>query len=227
MINIDIGNNLEIYISEIQPKSRWVSFDYCYNYFYQNRGEKLIDDIEKSCLVLGFYLASWGMFRGKSHLSQHSLAIYQPVIEYISKLDDSYWEIDVDNYDETSINKIIKVYDDIKNEIIPENTHLTVVTKILLGVFGFIPAFDTNFCNGFRKIHKGNDRGGFRTVNQNSLLLIKKFYESNKEEINTCQNNQFTIDFSSGKVTKIKYTKAKIIDMYGFQIGKNNKRHTK
>ena len=223
MKNIDININLEKYISEIQPNSRWVSFDYCYNYFYQYRGEKLVDDIEKSCLVLGFYLASWGMFRGKSHLSQHSLLIYQPVIIYISKLDDSYWEIDVDNYDETSINKIIKVYNDIKKEIIPRNTHLTVVTKILLGVFGFIPAFDTNFSNGFREIYKGNDGGGFRTVNQNNLILIKKFYESNKEKIDTYQNNQFTIDFNSCKKTTIKYTKAKIIDMYGFQIGKSNK----
>lgn len=105
-----------------------------------------------------------------------------------------------------------------------EKTHLTVVTKILLGVFGFIPAFDTNFCNGFREMHTEKKGCGFRRVNKNSLLLIKDFYESNKDEIDSYHNNLFTTDFITGEKSSIKYTKAKIIDMYGFEIGKKMKK---
>ena len=45
---------------------RYSSFDYYYSYFLNN-GD-LIEDMEKSCLELAFYLASWGMFRGSSFL---------------------------------------------------------------------------------------------------------------------------------------------------------------
>ncbi|WP_396140635.1 hypothetical protein [Flavobacterium sp.] len=216
----DIKINIEKYCSKIDNQSRWASFDYCYNYFYENRGQQLVDDIEKSCSVLGFYLASWGMFRGKSYLSQNSLAIYKPVIEYISDLDNSVWEIDVDNYNEKSIDEIINIYKKIKIKIGIKKTHLTLVTKILLGVFGFIPAFDTNFCNGFREIHKEKKQCGFTRVNKKSLLLIKDFYDSNNELIIDLQNKLFTTDFITGEKTSIKYTKAKIIDMYGFELGK-------
>lgn len=220
MKSINISSNLEKYTLDITPNSRWASFDYCYNYFYQNKGKDLVNDKEKSCLTLGFYLASWGMFRGNSYLSQNSIVIYKPLIEYLSKLDNSYWEIDVDSYNEKNIEKIIEVYDEIKTLVIPKNTHLTVVTKILLGVFGFIPAFDINFCKGFREIYCGGDRAGFRSVNKKSLLLIKNFYESNKSEIDKFHNNLFTTDFITGQKSSIKYTKAKIIDMYGFESGK-------
>jgi hypothetical protein len=66
---------------------RYSSFDYCYNYF--QRTENLEDDIEKSCLVLGFYLASWGMLRASSFMLQKSVKYLQPTIQYISSLDKS------------------------------------------------------------------------------------------------------------------------------------------
>jgi hypothetical protein len=221
MKRIDINIKVNKYISETHSISRWTSYDYCYNYFNQNKGKSLTYDIEKSCLVLGFYLASWGMFRGKSYLSQNSLFIYKPIIEYISELNNSYWKIDVDNYDNATIEAIEEVYLEVRKRLIPkENTHLTVVTKVLLGVFGFIPAYDSNFCKGFREIYYGCEGAGFRTLNKKNLLLIKDFYDSNKNEIDMFHNNLLTTDFITGQKTSIKYTKAKIIDMYGFECGK-------
>jgi hypothetical protein len=80
------------------PDSRYTSFDYCYNYFLT--ADDLTKDMEKSCLSLGFYLASWGMFRGSSFLLQHSVSHLKPTIEYISSLDASYWAIDVEKYND-------------------------------------------------------------------------------------------------------------------------------
>jgi len=53
--------------NNISNTDRYTSFDYCYNYFRQPSKE-ILADMEKSCLVIGFYLASWGMLRGSSFL---------------------------------------------------------------------------------------------------------------------------------------------------------------
>ena len=57
--------------------------------------------LELSCLHLMTYLASWGMLRGASFLFDKSIYYYKDLIINISKLDKSYFEIDVDNYNKT------------------------------------------------------------------------------------------------------------------------------
>jgi len=184
--------------------------------------DDLTEDIEKSCLTLGYYLASWGMLRGSSFLLQKNAKHFQPTIEYIASLERNIWEIDVDKYNEQTIEKIIEIYNEIKSRLILNgSSDLTLITKVMLGVFGFIPAFDNFFCNTFRSLYKG--KCGFRRVNSNSLNRIKDFYDENREVINKFSNEIFTIDFKTGLKTKIKYPKAKIIDMYGFTVGVKDK----
>ena len=146
MTKTDIETIVNKFKSQSNPDDRYTSFDYCYNYF--GTTNDITQDIEKSCIVLGFYLASWGMFRGSSFLLQKSVKHFEPTIRYIATLDKSVWEIDSDNYDENNILTIIKIYNGIKSRLInKDNSDLTLITKILLGVFGFIPAFDNYFCN--------------------------------------------------------------------------------
>jgi hypothetical protein len=210
-------NNIELVINDyktkLSPTDRFASFDYCYNYFRTTTD--LTEDIEKSCLVLGFYLASWGMFRGSSFVLQHSLKHFQPTIEYINTLNKNVWEIDVDIYTEKNIDLIINIYHEIKTVLIPNsNSDLTLITKTMLGVFGFIPAFDNYFCNTFRLLSDG--QCGFRRVNKKSLEFIHNFYQANDSVIDSLSESTFTTDFISGDKTNLKYPKAKIIDMYGF-----------
>ncbi|HEX2934462.1 MAG TPA: hypothetical protein VHO72_03845 [Bacteroidales bacterium] len=215
MIRTDIETIVNEFKSKSKPDDRYTSFDYCYNYFRTTND--LNKDIEKSCLTLGFYLASWGMFRGSSFLLQHSVKYFQPTIQFIDTLDKSVWTIDVDSYTTDNIQTIIKIYQDIKGKLIlNDNTDLTLITKILLGVFGFIPAFDNYFSDTFRDIF--NERCGFRRVNLNSLTCIKDFYEINKTTIDKLSKETFTTDFLTGQKTSINYPKAKIIDMYGFTV---------
>jgi len=141
MIKTDIEAIVNKFKSKSNSDDRYTSFDYCYNYFRITNN--LTQDIEKSCLVLGFYLASWGMFRGSSFLLKKSVKHFEPTIRFISTLDKSVWKIDVDNYDVNNIQIIIKIYQKIKKQLILNgNRDLTLITKILLGVFGFIPAID-------------------------------------------------------------------------------------
>jgi len=216
MIRTDIEAKVIEFTSKSDPNHRYASFDYCFNYFRTTKDLK--KDVEKSCLALGFYLASWGMFRGSSFILQKSAKHLEPTIKYISDLDRSFWEIDVDNYTDDNIKTILDIYDAIKRlVIIDSSTDLTLTTKILLGVFGFIPAFDSYFTETFRNI--SDRRCGFRRVNLESLGVIKKFYEANRTTIDDLSNQIFTIDFVTEQETKINYSKAKIIDMYGFSVG--------
>ena len=82
---MDIEENISLYLNGFhknlgrQPEERYSSFDYCYNYFQEfYEKQKIIelansDNLQISCLQIGFYLSSWGMYRGSSFLLQKSL----------------------------------------------------------------------------------------------------------------------------------------------------------
>jgi hypothetical protein len=217
-----IGEYILEFKREFSPMQRYASFDYCYNYFHDTND--LAKDIEKSCLHLAFYLSSWGMLRGSSFMLQKSCKYLQSSIEYIASLPKTYWNIDVDTYDYNSINIILEIYEQLKNKIIKlGNRDVTLISKILLGVFGFIPAYDEYFCSAFRKMangKNGNPRCGFRSVTKKSLLVIKQFYDENKDVIDKISDDTFTISFYNGSNTNLHYPKAKVIDMFGFVYGK-------
>ena len=211
---LDIERVVTDFISQAAPHHRYTSFDYCFNHF--SAKENITRDIEKSCLMLGFYLASWGMYRGSSFLLQKSVKVLEPVIAVILEQDDSLWSIDVDNYTEENIQKIKDAYSNVKDSLIKGGqAEVVLITKILLGVFGFIPAFDRYFGITFRGLSSG--RCGFRCVNENSLNLIKEFYEANRDVIDRLSSETYTLDLTTGLKTDRNYPKAKIIDMYGFQ----------
>lgn len=210
---VEIVNNFE---NKRDPCSRYASFDYCYNYFHPSNKNDLTKNIEQSCLALGFYLASWGMFRGSSFILQKSAKNFAPLVEYIASLPNSVWAIDADNFKDENIDFLVEQYNHIKEILIKGgNSHLTLVTKIMLGIFASVPAYDSYFTKSFSNIFKGSC--GFAVFNKNSLQSIYKFYQSNQAVINEINLN--TIDFTSGEKTNLKYTNSKIIDMYGFTKG--------
>lgn len=205
------------------PEHRYASWDYCYNYFRKNHGKELKDNMFLSCGVIASYLASWGMYRGSSFLlKEKSSAHFRKLVEYLSTLDKSDWEIDVDKYDGESIKRILKIYDEVKKRVIDDkHKGITLVTKILLGVFAFVPAYDTYFCKTFVSIFNGCGFSTANSVKEKTLRCIKDFYDANKSDIDGLSKNYKTLDFETGNKTDICYTKAKIIDMFGFQYGKD------
>ena len=197
-----------------KPDERYASFDFCYNYFYSFYKEKRLpelannENLQTSCLQLGFYLASWGMMRGSSFLLEKSVRNFRELITCISKMDSRLWEIDVDNYNDGNISILLDCKQQIINSLGEENNPSdTLITKIMLGVFANVPAFDTYFRKSL-KVY---------SFNKKSLLKIKDFYEDNKSVFDSYQIHTF--DFLSSKETDIVYTKAKLIDMCGFMDG--------
>ena len=213
-----INKLIRAFKDEINPSARNASFDYCYNYFQDTPNPASNKHLQISCLQLGLYLASWGMYRGSSFLlKEKSIKYYKPLIRKIAKFK-KLQGIDVDGYTNENIEEIIKCYKSIAKWVPKEKRAITLVTKIMLGIFGCIPAFDDYFCESFRKLHKKN-RCGFRRVNKHSLSLIKQFYDDHRDLIDRWSKKIKTIDFNTGKKTRRTYTKAKIIDMIGFQEG--------
>ncbi|MFA0091395.1 hypothetical protein AB4358_13260, partial [Vibrio sp. 10N.261.49.A11] len=125
------------------------------------------------------------------------------------------WSIDVDSYTSENIEFLLDQYNEIRTILVPQNTsHLTLVTKIMLGVFGSVPANDRFFKQTFGDIFKGEC--GFSSINTKSLDCLSRFYQSNKLVIDQVSSNRMTVDFNSGVDTTLPYTKAKVVDMYGF-----------
>ncbi|PJI55082.1 hypothetical protein CTI14_08155 [Methylobacterium radiotolerans] len=131
---------------------RAASFDYCYNHFqgFRERGAILAlasgDELERSCLHLGFYLASWGMLRGSTELLQKSLRHFVPLLEVIAQTPEEDWAIDISGYTEDAIDRLMTLEQDVRAAVSGARPATdTLSTKIMLGVFGNVPAFDSFF----------------------------------------------------------------------------------
>ncbi len=157
------------------PANRGRSWDQCCAFFQQYHNwsaEQRQANRELACLRLGFYLASWGMFRGSRHLLQKDYTIYGGIIDLL--LADVYgglWnanlfedlltqEQDIQLGD-GQIGLLFQLAEAIRqyvNGLIiirgpgesQENARCTntIITKILLGTLACTPAYDTNSPRG-------------------------------------------------------------------------------
>lgn len=199
------------YLRDRDPSARYASFDYCFNHFQQHRegvaawGEAT--GMESSCLHLGFYLASWGMLRGSSDLLQRSVRHLVPLIETIADAPAEVWDLDLNDYDMQGIDLVQRTALDVRRALRPIAASDILVTKVMLGVFGCVPAFDTYFKRGF----------GVSTFSKGSLRLVGEFYDANAVEIDGLRTP--TLDFATGQPTARLYTRAKIVDMIFFITG--------
>jgi hypothetical protein len=194
-----------------KANERYASFDYCYNYFQSFRDSGITAELDRaanvelSCLHLGFYLASWGMLRGSAELLQKSARHLVPAIHAISNIDPAVWDLDAHCYTEPNIQRLMESASTIRGTLGGASDIL--VTKIMLGVFGNVPAFDRNFRRGF----------GVSTFGPKALRKIGQFCKEHAGIIEEWRVP--TLDFVSGELTQRKYTRAKVIDMVFFIEG--------
>ena len=146
-----------------------------------------------------------GHARGSAELLQKSARHFIPLIETIASTESSVWEIDADRYTESNIAALL----DLACRLRLANGGMSdiLVTKVMLGVFGSVPAFDTNFRRGF----------GAATFGAKALRKIGAFYQENAELLD--EYRVPTLDFVTGEPTGRLYTRAKVIDMAFFIEG--------
>jgi len=200
-----VEGNLRRYLADrSDPSGRYASFDYCYNYFQAHRetGVPVLREppqLQISCLHLGFFLASWGMFRGSGKLLTRSARCFVPVIEAIVEAPTRVWDIDADCYTDEAVETIMAVYHSL-GRVLPGGHSQTLVTKTMLGVFGCVPAFDTYVMRN----------PGMSTFGPRALRRIRDFYQEHTAVIDA--NRAQTLDFDTGKPTDRRDSRAKVID---------------
>ena len=203
--------NVQKFMSNRNADARYASFDHCFNYFQEHwesgQTANLVSQsgMQMSCLHLGYYLASWGMFRGKAALLQHSSRALLPAVEMIAEAPANMWTTDVVDYNEIRIEEIL----DFKNAlsaVVPGGQSGTLTSKIMLGVFGCVPAFDRYFRKGFH----------VSSFSRSALREVHDYYNKHKEIIEDSRDHTISFD---GVPTKRCYTQAKVIDMIFFIEG--------
>lgn len=227
---MNIDRNIQWFMNESDgengrgPKDRYASFDYCYNYFQSFKENDAIPElsnsknIEMSCLQLSFFLASWGMYRGSTHTIRRSSKFYEDLIKNLSKINQDIWEIEIEDYNNDK--KLEEIFN--CKKLIQESfgnwsdASDKLISKIMLGIFGVIPAFDTNFTDG---CHANSIT--CNGISQRSLKALYRFYSEpdNLQKINQWSYRIHTLDFLTGEETRRNYPKAKILDMIFFTEG--------
>jgi hypothetical protein len=217
---LDIEGNIRSFMSDRGPDARYASFDYCFNYFQSFReGSRTADiaapeNILLSCFHLGFFLASWGMFRGSSELPRRSVRQFGSVIELVATMPPEFWQIDANCYSPSVCKLLVDIAKDIEKALhYPDNTWptSTLATKIMLGIFGSPPAFDSRVVAGLRK------NGHTGRFGPRALRDIGRFYADHHEVVD--RYREPTLDATAGKPTRRLYTRAKVIDQIFFIEG--------
>jgi hypothetical protein len=186
----DIEANLARYLGDRGPTERYASFDYCFNFFQQHHERGTLStllqpgQLEQSCLQLGFYLASWGMFRGSTDLLQHSARHLAPLVKAIVHAPHEIWRTDVHLYGDRTCPVVFDTAEQLRAALSCRASD-TLVTKVMLGTFGAVPAFDVLFKRGFRVWKFG----------PSALRKIREFYEKHSEVIDARRVR--TLDFES------------------------------
>jgi hypothetical protein len=216
---VDIQGNLKAFLAERAPCARYASFDYCFNHFQQacedNDTARLADadHLLLSCLQLGFYLASWGMMRGSGDLLQRSVRELAPVVEQVASEPKSTWALDAHSFT-ADAGEVLALSERIQKAFSIRASDI-LLTKVMLGVFGCVPAFDRFFQIGFK----------CNTLCERALLRIGKFYDDNQAVIDA--SAVWTLDFDTGLDTERRYSRSKLIDMVHFQEGFNLERQSR
>ena len=167
---------------------RYLSWCHCYNAFKDNRGNRDEKTVDYLALHLAFYLASWGMYRGSSFLLQKDYKVHIPVVEII--LEEKYAPILGITAEGLMEDDKLDLLEDVSARIrqayaneqpsfegVTNNATDTLVTKILLGALGCVPAYDRYYVQAVRQY--GISVGEY---DRRSVRDVARYYLQYKDE---------------------------------------------
>lgn len=196
-------------ILEDKDGHRYRSWEHCYNAF----GNSNLST-ENLSLHLAFYLASWGMYRGSSGLLWKDYTVHSGAVDIIKCFPEI--RVSKENLFPDSqkiwgcVSELKEYYSNIEfynNKALKKITATdTLLTKIILGGTGSIPAFDRYFLAGTSHTLK------ISSFDQKNIKALYNYALENENEIKLCQS---FIAEKSG----LWYPPMKIIDMFFWQIG--------
>ena len=175
-------------VIEKDPHGRYMSWRHCYNAFMENRNSTDEKTLDYLALHLSFYLASWGMYRGSSFLLQKDYKIHIPVVRIL--MEEKYNPLMGISAEGLIVNANLELLDDVSRRIrgayateppsfegVTNHATDTLVTKILLGTLGCVPAYDRYYVQSVKQYNISTG-----IYNKQSVRDIAKYYLSYKDE---------------------------------------------
>jgi hypothetical protein len=213
-----ISEKIQTFCSRmVSEHHRYRSWEHCYNYFQSTSRREIVANRDHAALQLGFYLASWGMYRGSSFLLQHTYTIHKSVIDQLLEARFSIlWETEfgTGQNDRDLIPIVLELIDAIREAYSPfvlsgetSQPTDTLVTKVLLGTLGTLPACDRYFIDGFK-----SSGLSYSYLNGNFIERLLQFCRNNLTDL---RSEQMRIAQSN----YVRYPLMKLVDMYFWELG--------
>ena len=181
------------------------SWEHCYRVFRDARTDPS-PDYDYLSLHLAFYLASWGMYRS-------------PVVEEVLKPEyDCLFGVACTDFRNDDIRaQLKKLYDDIAEHFDPIREKVAgrkattpvspvLITKILMGTLGCVPAYDRFFQDGVATYKVTTQEYSLESVRK-----LAKFYEAHNDRLEEARRGM--------RVGDLTYPQMKLLDMGFWQIG--------
>ena len=230
-------------------ETRSNSWAQCYTHFvdlkrkYDKTKSISSKEIDEACVRLGFYMASWGMYRGSSFLLQNDYKIYKDIVEtIITDHDyDDLWNLDGTIICSATYNVFINtVFDPLKkliakitkilqpykhhyitkswyadHSILPSDCSIskTLVTKLILGAIGCYPAIDSFFSEAIGAVANDLSDGQIKCMLRLAYYVKKDIHG---KKIIICSNDD---NAYRHPLLLSDYPVMKLIDMYYFTLG--------
>ena len=206
-------SNYYAYVRE--PNHRYRSWEHCYRFFSQRADI----DRDRACLHLGFYLASWGMLRGSTKLLQKDYKIHEEAVDIIlSPQYDCLHGLPLENacilqsHLFSLISDLREAYRILLLTEIRGAISDTLITKVLLGTMGCIPAYDRFLVRGLRDA--GLPYSGLKQRNFSKIIeycnIHQDFFNLARSEVNQIAQKE-----------EVNYPIMKVVDMYFWMRGAN------
>ena len=195
------------------------SWEHCYRVFRDARTDPS-PDCDYLSLHLAFYLASWGMYRGSSFLLQKDYKVLTPVVEEVLKPEyDCLFGVACADLREPGVQEQLKklydyiadyhfrpIRDKVAGREVESSVSPVLVTKILMGTLGCVPAYDRFFQDGVATYKVTT-----REYGRNSLRKLVDFYEEHNDRLEEARRGM--------RVGDLTYPQMKVLDMGFWQVG--------
>ena len=194
------------------------SWEHCYRVFRDARTDQS-PDCDYLSLHLAFYLASWGMYRGSSFLLQKDYKVLSPIVEKVLKPEyDCLFGVACVDLRKLEVQATLtNVYDCIAHHFHPIRKEVAgrevatpvspvLITKILMGTLGCVPAYDRFFQDGVATYKVTTQEYSLESVRK-----LAKFYEAHNDRLEEARRGMQTDDLI--------YPQMKVLDMGFWQVG--------
>ena len=194
------------------------SWEHCYRVFRDARTDPS-PDCDYLSLHLAFYLASWGMYRGSSFLLQKDYKVLVPIVEEVLKPEyDCLFGVACVGLREdevqarlTEVNERIAAHfepirDEVAGRKVASSVSPVLITKILMGTLGCVPAYDRFFQDGVATYKVTTQE-----YSPKSVLKLVDYYEKHNDRLEEARRGMRTDDLI--------YPQMKLLDMGFWQIG--------